>query len=187
MQLDRQRLATRRRREAEAAARMIGAESVFFDALEGELFATLALRQRMIATIRRFRPDAVITHRTGDYHPDHRVTAQLVKDACDLLRVPNLVPEVPVRPSDPIVLGMCDFFRRPAPFQAHCVWLPHMAGQVVGPDRRAWLAEYYGQRPAATARRFGRAGLRYVEAFELSEYGRRVTPEALRALLDGVP
>ncbi|MGE0624501.1 MAG: PIG-L deacetylase family protein [Pseudomonadales bacterium] len=209
--LSRPALAARRAQEAATAAALIGAEVRIWEVPDGELVPSLVLRQRLIAAIRAFAPDLLVTHRLQDYHPDHRATAQLVQDACYLLRVPNVVPESPALAKDPVVLTMADFFTRPAPFQADVVlptdalleqvvdllachesqvfeWLPFMDGQepaLAVADRRDWLRQYYGRRPAAIARRWA-PGAGYAEAFEISEYGHRLPAAEIRRRL-GVP
>ncbi|HEV2295362.1 MAG TPA: PIG-L deacetylase family protein [Tepidisphaeraceae bacterium] len=70
-----------RREEAEAAARMLGAELYWQDHPDGELFDTYPARLKLVATLRRFRPTLVIAHAGEDYHPDHLAASTLAEAA----------------------------------------------------------------------------------------------------------
>ncbi len=189
-------LAERRALEAQVSAELIPAELQIWDLPDGELTPSLENRNRLIRSVRQFQPDLLITHRANDYHPDHRATAILVQDACYMLRVPNVMPDITPLDRDPVVLSTADFFTRPQPFQADVVlaidavfesvidllcchesqvfeWLPHITDTPIAGDRRDWLKTFYGARPRALASRHAPEH-RYAEAFEISEYGRRM-------------
>ena len=191
-------LARRRRAEAAASGAVIGATYDVLDNHDGRLLPTVENRWQVIALIRAFRPDLVLTHRPNDYHPDHRYTSQLVQDACYLLTVPPVVPEVPHLPRDPVVAYLPDDFQKPYPFQPDVLvdvapvleelvamldchvsqfyeWLPYNMGRSaevpVGPaERRAWLADQ-------TRARLGRRADRYRDRL-VQVYG----PERGRAI-----
>ena len=177
-------LAEIRRREAAASAAVVGAASEVWEFPDGALQPTLELRERVIREIRGFRPDLVLTHRTNDYHPDHRATGQVAQDASFLVRVPRVVPEVPALQRDPVVAFMSDLFTKPCPLSADVVidvaaevdtivamlachrsqvfeWLPWLEGmldQVPSDEgqRRAWLRGWYAQQVRRRADRYRR-------------------------------
>jgi len=201
-------LAARRRTEAQRAAAVIGCEVEVWSNSDGELEPTLAVRRDVIRAMRTFAPDLVLTHRIHDYHPDHRAVATLVRDACYMVRVPSVVPDVPALPNDPVVCCFADFFSQPAPFRADAKvdvapvietwaaildchesqvyeWIPHTYGRAnevpkTREERLRWLPEFY-PRPRGVARRFA-PELKLAEAFEISEYARRPNSADLRRL-----
>ena len=170
-ELGREELAQVRKQEAEAAAAVIGATGETWEFPDGELQPTLEVRHRVIAEIRTFRPDLVLTHRTNDYHPDHRAAGQAVQDASFLVRVPLVVPEVPALDYDPVVAYMADMFTKPSPLEPNVVldiasridviiemlaqhasqvfqWLPYLEGTLADvpaeeAPRKAWLKDWY--------------------------------------------
>jgi len=175
-------LAARRRAEAEAAAQRIGASAEVWDYPDGRLEPSLKLRMQIIREIRTFAPDLVLTHRTNDYHPDHRAVGQAVQDASYLVTVPALVGEVPIVAKDPVVCYMPDRFTKPTPLQADVVidvgseletivdllachesqvyeWLPFNRGVLHelpadAAGRRATLREWYIERLRPQADRY---------------------------------
>jgi N-acetylglucosamine malate deacetylase 1 len=111
--LTRDELVQTRRREAAEAGHVLGVPYETWDFPDGQLEPDLALRGRIIREIRAFRPDLVLTHRTCDYHPDHRAVGQAVQDASYLVTVPLVEAAVPHLRRDPVVACMCDLFTRP--------------------------------------------------------------------------
>ncbi len=167
-------LALRRRQEAVAAGTIIGATYVTWDFPDGTLQPTLEVRNQIIRELRQFQPDLVLTHRTSDYHPDHRAVGNAVRDASYMVTVPAIVPDVPALRRDPVVAYMPDRFTRPYPLQVDVVldasdcletivdmmachasqffeWLPFnqcMEDQVPRDStaRRAWLRQWFLER-----------------------------------------
>jgi LmbE family N-acetylglucosaminyl deacetylase len=82
-------LCTMRKIEQTAAAEIIGARAVHFsDREDGYLVPDLDLRLEIVAAIRRFQPDILVTcdpqtlfATYGINHPDHRAAGQAVLDA----------------------------------------------------------------------------------------------------------
>ncbi len=54
------------------------------------LFEDIATRLQVVDAIRVAKPDVILTHDPGDYHPDHRVVSRLVLDASFLSGLPQV-------------------------------------------------------------------------------------------------
>lgn len=75
------RLAAIRRKEAAAAAKVLGAKLLWPAICDEHVFPNEAQRRVMIDLLRETDPDVIFTHSPNDYHPDHRGVSQLVFDS----------------------------------------------------------------------------------------------------------
>ncbi|MBO7236779.1 MAG: PIG-L family deacetylase, partial [Kiritimatiellae bacterium] len=107
----------RRKETLEAARRMKLDGYDIYGYPDCGLFPTDDARKNVARKIREYQPDYIITHRTCDYHADHRATGQLVTDACYLLGVPHWCPEVPAQRHRPVIFYMTDAFSNPRPIR----------------------------------------------------------------------
>lgn len=176
------RLAQRRRAEAAAAGAVIGIEYHVLDNHDGQLMPTLEHRAQIIALIREFKPDLIMSPRPNDYHPDHRYTAQLIQDAAYMVTVPNVNAFNEHLAKDPVIVYVSDTFQKPNPFAPDVLvaiddvlglkldmfhahesqfyeWLPYNGGYAdqVPADadaRRAWLGKHYDARLRRDAERY---------------------------------
>ncbi|GAC1390468.1 MAG: PIG-L family deacetylase [Candidatus Saccharimonadales bacterium] len=97
-----------RRREQDAAAKLLGVDKVYYlDYEDGELEITQALKRDIVRTIRIVKPDVVLTmdpsmlysvEHSFINHPDHRAAGQAALDAVfplarDRLSFPDLLRE----------------------------------------------------------------------------------------------
>src|SRR5688500_4914560 len=69
-----------------------------------------ATRTLVARAIRRFRPRVVIAPARQGRHPDHRVTSELVRDACFVSGLAKLAPDVPKH--RPLKVVHCMSFRQ---------------------------------------------------------------------------
>ena len=114
-------LAKRRTAEVERAAEILGIETQVLDIHDGELMPTLENRKTIVRLIRDWKADLVLSHRTNDYHPDHRYTGVLVQDAAFMVTVPSFCPDTPHLSKNPVFMYSTDRFQKPAPFEADIV------------------------------------------------------------------
>jgi len=113
-----QALAARRYAETQAAAKVYGVEKyVVMGEHDCLVEPSVDLRKRVTRLIRSFAPHMVVTHRTCDYHADHRATGQVVNDATYLMGVPLFCPDTPVPETLPFVMYAGDRFTLPRPFR----------------------------------------------------------------------
>lgn len=111
-------LQQQRRHEAADAAQRLGiSRSIVLDHHGGELLPTMDVRREVVRLIREAHADIVITHRSTDYHPDHRYTSMAVQDAAYMVTVPFFLSSVPALERNPLFLYFEDNFKRPVPFQ----------------------------------------------------------------------
>jgi len=205
-------LAARRYQEAQKSKAVLGVDEYrIVEHHDCELEVTIEMRKEMTRLIRAFAPHVIFTHRTCDYHADHRAVGTLVMDSAYLLGVPLWCPESPVSDVRPAIYFLRDDFTHPAVLRpdivvdvgeemdqlltALCVhesqffeWLV-FDRQIEEPvptsqeKRKAFIEKYWMEpRKKRDADRFrsrleqvyGReaaARIRYIEAYELSEYG----------------
>ncbi|MDB6024345.1 MAG: hypothetical protein JWM68_568 [Verrucomicrobiales bacterium] len=72
-------LAAARKKEMQAAAKLLGAELFLTDFPDGTLTDDYASRLRVVEIFRQFEPTLVIAHAPEDYHPDHRAASALAE------------------------------------------------------------------------------------------------------------
>ena len=215
----------RRAETLEAAKRLALDGYDIYGAHDCELIPTYEWRCRVAKEIRNYQPDYIVTHRTCDYHADHRATGQLVMDAGYLLGVPHWVPEAEAQRRRPVIFYMSDAFTVPKELRPDMMidaepyldkwcealdaqvsqfydWLPWDMGvvdEVVAlgdrkdiKARNSYIIRHWAGRKIADAKRFAEAwkeqypGMsvpKYMEAYEVSEYGRAPTDEDFKILL----
>lgn len=103
----------RRMEECRMASEISGIEYDNMGLPECEATASIENRKKMIRYIREYQPDIIFTHRTNDYHADHRDVALLVQDASYLLIVPHFCPEVKALKKVPLIMYFFDGFNNP--------------------------------------------------------------------------
>ena len=93
--LSEEEYAAQKRREAEEAARILGAKPVFLPYRDGELPVSGEVKFRLCDLIREYRPEILVTHWRGSIHRDHRNTYRNVVDALFYAALPAVKREKP--------------------------------------------------------------------------------------------
>ena len=217
-------LAARRSKEAQEVARILGVTYEIMNNDDGELMPSLENRFAVIKHICDWEADIVITHRTNDYHPDHRNTGIIVQDAAYMTGVPLMNPKGKPLRKPTVFLYMPDGFQKPTPFSPDIVvditsvavkkadalcanisqmyeWLPWIEGweNELPADRTQWR-QFVGNRFLSLFQinNFQKGAekwysteqlknIRYVEAFEICEYGSRPDKEEIKRLFPMLP
>jgi LmbE family N-acetylglucosaminyl deacetylase len=158
-----QEIAAIRKQEAMAASAVIGAEFIWMNHRDEFLFSTETTRLDFLNTVRQARPDLILTHAPSDYHPDHRVTGQILWDIRVMTTVPNIKTQAPPCEKIPEIY----YFDTISGFEAKKRMLACHKSQS------QWLENQYQMSYLDFIEYVGRyrglqCGARYAECFQLS-------------------
>lgn len=99
--------------EASRAAEILGVTArVNLGFPDAGIMNTPEMRNKLVRVIRRFTPRVVIAPSPHGRHPDHRITAELVRDACFLSGLAKIEPDLPRH--RPLKLLHCMTYREDA-------------------------------------------------------------------------
>ena len=170
-----------RRREAQAAAALIGATYHCLEERDGMVVYDKPAIRKTMDLFRRIAPTLVLTHAARDYMMDHEQTSMLARGASFLYGAPNM-SELPRHPESVVPhLYYCDPVEGVGPLGEAAV--PTTLVEVTGEmemklrmlschaSQREWLRAHHGmdeylaaaQRHAAARGKI--AGVKYAEAF----------------------
>ncbi|MEO8130624.1 MAG: PIG-L deacetylase family protein [Bryobacteraceae bacterium] len=170
-------IAAVRRREAAAAASVIGAEFVWMNYPDEFLFSTAETRLAFLDMVRGVDPDVILAHAPTDYHPDHRTAGQILWDIRVMTTVPNIETPNPPCSRIPEILYMetiagIDFIPE------HYVDITEAFSKkqemlACHQSQAAWLEDQYGMSYLQFIDAIGRyrglqSGVRYAECFRSS-------------------
>lgn len=102
--------------EAENAAKILKLdlrENLGFS--DGHVFVDDAARTAMVRALRRLKPRVILTHQSGDTHPDHDHIATLVRECSRLVAMRNYDPETGDEKIPPPIVAHAVFSRRITP------------------------------------------------------------------------
>ncbi len=175
-----------KRREAEAAAKVIGAQLIFAPYRDGEIPNSEEARRYVADIIRQVQPTHIITHWRNSIHKDHAATHAIVNDAVLLASLEGVVTSHP-RHRGVRAIYYAENWEDPENFK------PYLYVDVSN-ELEAWkeavtdyqfikggissfpYLEYY----EALARvRGSEAGTRYAEAFDIDPFEKKRTVESL--------
>jgi LmbE family N-acetylglucosaminyl deacetylase len=177
-------VAAMRRREADAAARLIGARYICAEFRDLAIFNHDAARRQVCEVLRRVQPELVLTASPIDYHCDHEATSVLVRDACFGASAPNYstgtADPAPPLPAIPHLYFMDsvegrdrdgqmqppDFFVDITPvFDLKRAMLAQHVSQRNWLKKQHRIEDYLEQMELWTVSRGTQAGVRYAEGF----------------------
>ncbi len=164
-----------RRKEAEAAAEILGAEIAFLDAGDYPLLETTDLLDALVREFRTFRPSIVLTHSLEDpYNMDHPKAGQLAIHARVLAQAAgypmegNVIGTPPVYLFEPHQPEMCKFHPNVFLDITSAFERKRKAMQCMEAQEHLW--KYYTElayrRGVQSVRNSGINTIEYAEAFE---------------------
>lgn len=170
-----------RRKEAQTAAKSLGAKwhAPFCDDMS--IFYTEENIRRLCAVVRAARPTVVLTHALADYMEDHMITARLAVTAVFARGIPNYRSQPRRAPSlDPCVIyhamphGQCTPLREPVTPELFInttqVHEAKRAALACHASQKEWLDRTQGQESyLATADEFSQALGRQAKTFTHAE------------------